>query len=134
MIRKTRVVFYTVCGHAFMVLGGIGMVLPVLPTTPFIILAFGCYMKGSKRFRKMLLQNPYLGQHIREWTRHGSIPLKAKVIAVAMIWLSIMWSVYVVPLPPVRWALVAIGIAVSLYIATRPLPMKWRRRSSREEV
>jgi uncharacterized membrane protein YbaN (DUF454 family) len=115
-----------------MTLGALGIVLPVLPTTPFIILAFGCYMRGSKRFRRMLLRNTYLGPPIREWKRHGAIPVRAKVIAVAMIWLSITWSMYVVPLPPVRWALGVIGALVSLYILTRPSTKKHRYRSVRK--
>lgn len=132
MIRKVRIALYTLCGHTCMALGALGIVLPILPTTPFVILAFGCYMKGSKRFRGMLLRNTYLGPPIREWKRHGAIPVRAKVIAVAMIWLSITWSMYIVPLPPVRWALVAIATAVSLYIVTRPSAKKHRRSPLRK--
>ncbi len=120
MVQKIKAMMYTVCGHVFVLIGGIGIFVPVLPTTPFIILAFACYMRGSKYFRKMLLKHKTFGPLIRNWVRYGAIPVRAKVIAVVMIVLSMSWSLYVVPLPAVRILLVVIGVCVSGYILTRP--------------
>jgi len=116
-MRKT---LYTILGHLFVVIGGIGVFVPILPTTPFIILAFACYIRGSMRFRKVLLRSKTFGPLIRNWVRYGAIPARAKAIAVVMIVFSMSLSMYVVPLVSVRVSLVVIGICVSTYILTRP--------------
>ncbi len=120
MVQKIKLIGYTVLGHLFVVIGGIGVVIPVLPTTPFIILAFACYMRGSMRFRKKILRNQTFGPLVRNWKKYGSIPVRAKVFAICMIMVSMGFSMYVVPLPSIRIVLVVVGICVSAYILTRP--------------
>jgi len=129
-VKKFKTFFYTTLGHVFVVIGGIGVIAPVLPTTPFIILAFSCYIRGSMRFRKMLLRNKTSRLLIKDWVRYGAIPLRAKIIALIMIVISMSWSMYVVPLVLVRTALVIIGISVSLYILTRPSKKDEKEKSS----
>lgn len=130
MVRKIKLLGYTVLGHLFVAIGGIGIVIPVLPTTPFIILAFACYMRGSMRFQKKILRNQTFGPLIRNWRRYGSIPVTAKVVAVGMIVVSMSLSMYVVPLITVRVILVCIGICVSAYILTRPTRQVERKTGS----
>lgn len=111
-------------GHLFLVVGVIGVFLPVLPTTPFILLAAFCYERGSPRFHLLLLENRYVGPYIRNWKESGSIPLRAKVIAVSMIAMSIGWIVYAAPIVVVKVSVAVIGICVSVYILTRPTTKK----------
>ncbi|MCF7815583.1 MAG: YbaN family protein [Candidatus Pacebacteria bacterium] len=101
-------------------IGVIGIFLPVLPTTPFLLLACFCYERGSPRFHQALLENRYFGPLIVEWKEFGSIPVRAKIIAVTMIVISIGWVVYAAPILMVKVAMLVIGTSVSVYILTRP--------------
>jgi len=68
-------------GHLFLVLGIIGAFLPVLPTTPFLLLAAFCYSKSSQKLHDWILNHKYFGPSIRNWHEHGIISKKAKAIA-----------------------------------------------------
>ncbi len=73
--------FYLVLGIGFVVLGFIGAFLPVLPTTPFMILAAACFARSSPRLENWLLQHRRFGPLLRNWRERGAIPLKAKLMA-----------------------------------------------------
>jgi len=124
MRQKIRSLAYISSGHIFLVVGAIGVFLPVLPTTPFVLLAAFCYERGSPQLHILLIKNPYVGPHLHNWKRHRSIPLRAKIIAVTMITLSIGWVVYAAPLLLVKILMATIGVSVSVYILTRPTTKK----------
>jgi len=69
-------------GGLFLALGVIGAVLPVLPTTPFLLVAAGCFAKSSPRLHGWLLTHPLFGPPIRNWEEHGAISVGAKRLAV----------------------------------------------------
>lgn len=99
-------------------LGLIGIFLPLLPTTPFVLLAAACYARGSRRFYDWLLAQRTFGPIIHEWERHRSIPYKTKITAVALMSLTLGTSIvfFVEPL----WlkgllAVMGVGLAVWLY-------------------
>jgi len=81
-------------GIFFVGLAMLGVVLPILPTTPFLLVAAGCFAKSSPRLQKKLLANKTFGPLIHEWQKHRSIPRKAKRIALLTIILSVVWSAY----------------------------------------
>ncbi len=120
MRQRIRRLVYVVFGHLFLVVGIIGVVVPLLPTTPFILLACFCYERGSPKFHAIVLENKYVGPYVRNWKQNGSIPLRAKIVAVSMIVLSIGYIVYAAPLVAVKVIVGTIGICVSAYILTRP--------------
>lgn len=104
-------------------LGVIGIFLPLLPTTPFLLLSAACFMRSSRRFHTWLVTHPKLGPWIRDYLDGEGIPLKGKVYAIALMWASMLLSGYLVPLLPVRLFLLACAVLVTLYILrqkTRP--------------
>lgn len=76
-------------GIVSLVLGIIGMFLPVLPTTPFLLLSSWLFMKSSDRLYRWLLNHRVLGPYIQDFMVHRAIPLHAKVIAITMLWGSL---------------------------------------------
>ncbi len=83
-------------GTLALLLGIVGAFLPVLPTTPFVLLAAACYAKASERFHRKLLTHRHFGPVIREWEEYGAIPMRTKKVAIGMMTLSIAVSIWVV--------------------------------------
>ncbi|RVU31336.1 YbaN family protein [Neptunomonas marina] len=85
-MRKTVIkTLYLIAGGFFVLLGLVGVVLPLLPTTPFLLVAAFCFSRSSERLHQALLNNRYVGHLIRDWEQHGVIPLKAKILATSMM-------------------------------------------------
>lgn len=80
----SRYLFMTL-GFVFVAIGALGVVLPVLPTTPFLLLAAACFARSSPRLYDRLLNSRLFGELIRNWRDSGSIPRNAKRMALAMI-------------------------------------------------
>ncbi len=91
---KTKKFFLKITGLLFVGLAILGVILPILPTTPFLLVAAACFAKSSPRLQKKLLANKTFGPLIHEWQQHRSIPRKAKRIALLTIILSVVWSAY----------------------------------------
>lgn len=116
-MRKT---FYNVAGTTALLLGILGIFLPILPTTPFLLLASACYMRGSHRMHAWLMNQPHLGPYLRDFQSGRGIPLRAKVSAMVLMWPSLCVSMWIVPLPWVRLLLLFTGVAVSVYLWRLP--------------
>lgn len=85
-MQKTVIkTLYLIAGGFFVLLGLVGVVLPLLPTTPFLLVATFCFSRSSERLHQALLNNRYVGHLIRDWEQHGVIPLKAKILATSMM-------------------------------------------------
>ncbi|AHF68644.1 MULTISPECIES: YbaN family protein [Pseudomonas] len=97
-------------------LGVIGIFLPVLPTTPFLLLAAACFARSSPRFYNWLVNHKRLGPWIRDYLAGNGIPLKGKVYAIGLMWASISLSCYLVPLPWARGFMLACAVLVTIYI------------------
>lgn len=106
-------------GVACLALGAIGVVLPLLPTAPFLIAAAACFGYADKRWEEKLLNHPHYGGIIRAWRESGTIPLKAKLTATALLVLSATLSWWLLPMT-VAWVPSAVGIVVSAWLWTRP--------------
>lgn len=115
---RSRLLRYTLfaIGWLSVALGVMGIFLPVLPTTPFLLLAAACFARSSPRFYQWLVGHPRLGPWIRDYLNGCGIPLKAKVYAISLMWLSIGLSCYLVPLPWARGFMLASAVLVSVYI------------------
>ncbi|TGK01427.1 DUF454 domain-containing protein [Leptospira langatensis] len=113
-----------IVGTISLVLGIIGIFTPVLPTTPFLLLTAACYARASQKFYNWLMNNKYFGNFIRDWRIHKAIPLKAKIIAVASIVITMTISAIFAPIIYVRIGMAIIGICVIVYILRFPTKKK----------
>ncbi|MCY1270794.1 Inner membrane protein YbaN [compost metagenome] len=105
-----------VIGWLSVALGVIGIFVPVLPTTPFLLLAAACFVRSSRRFYLWLVEHPRLGPWIRDYLEGQGIPLKGKVYALVLMWTSIGLSCFLVPLPWARGFMLTSAVLVSIYI------------------
>jgi uncharacterized membrane protein YbaN (DUF454 family) len=102
-------------------LGAIGVVMPLLPTTPFLLLAAVCFARASPQIYHWLLNTRILGQYIQDYRARLGIPLRAKIIALSILWMTILSSViWLVPLRPARVLLLLIAAAVSVHLLRLP--------------
>jgi uncharacterized membrane protein YbaN (DUF454 family) len=105
-----------VIGVLAVLLGILGIFLPLLPTTPFLLLASACFARGSKPLHNWLLSHRVFGEYLRNFEAGKGIPLKAKIVATALMWGSLAWSMTQVDAIALRLALGAIGTAVTVYL------------------
>jgi uncharacterized protein len=106
-----------IAGTLCVALAVVGMVLPVLPTTPFLLLAAVCYARSSQRFYDWLLTNRWFGEYIRNYRQGRGIALRHKVVALSLLWLTIGYAaVFAVPFWPVKVILVGIAAGVTIHL------------------
>ena len=86
--------FWTILGFLALALGAIGVVLPVLPTTPFVILAAFAFAKGSPRLAAYLENHAIFGPILQDWRTHGAIATRFKVLALAMMLAALAGSAF----------------------------------------
>ncbi len=111
--------FLFTLGFISLVLGIIGAFLPVLPTTPFLLLSAWCFLKSSPKAHQWLYNQPGLGKSLRDWERDKSIAKSTKVVAISMIILSlaVLWMK-----PLMLWLQISVTVlltVVSTFIVTR---------------
>lgn len=109
---------YWIAGSLALLLGIIGVALPGLPTTPFVLVAAACYSRASPRFYRWLLESQTFGPLIIEWRRHHSIPYKIKIVAIVTMSLTICASIWMLSGKP--WlqgmlAFIAVSTGIWLY-------------------
>lgn len=108
-------------GSISLVLGFIGVFLPVIPTTPFVLVPLACFMNTSEKMHHFVMTNKHLGPYARAYANGEGIPKRAKLKAVFLIWITIGFSViFVLDKLPLRIMLLVIATIVSTYIVTRP--------------
>jgi uncharacterized membrane protein YbaN (DUF454 family) len=111
-----RIVLWT-CGSVALLLGIIGIVVPGLPTTPFVLVAAACYARASEPFYRWLLHNPTFGPLIIEWRRHHSIPHRIKWLAITLMSLTISVSIWTMADKPwLQVMLAVIGLATAIWL------------------
>ena len=118
MSGRLMKVLLIACGTLCVALGVIGIFLPLMPTTVFLLLAAACYARSSERFHRRLVEHPWLGPYIRQ--RHG-MSARQKAITLTVLWLSLavtmIWSVRS---PWLRLLLIGIGAGVTLHVVRLP--------------
>ncbi|MDO9184005.1 MAG: YbaN family protein [Bacteriovorax sp.] len=108
-------------GHLFLSLGIIGAFLPILPTTPFLLLAVFCYSKSSQKLHFWILNHKYLGPPVKAWEQNGVIGLKAKILATVMLSLVIIFQLPYLNIAIVlKVSVITILILVLIFVWSRP--------------
>ncbi len=121
MERKTKRLLYLVFGWLMFALGFIGAFLPVLPTTPLMILALWGFSNGSESLHNWLYHHPKYGPALRDWDRYRMIPVKAKMTAITMMSISAAYLIFLSDAPTIA-IICAIGLMVwgAIYVLTKP--------------
>ena len=108
-------------GWISIVIGIIALFLPLVPTVPFLLLAAVCFSRSSEKFHNWLLEHRHLGPPIRDYLVHGGIPLRTKIMAIVMVWISFPASAFLfVQIFWLKVLLLAIATAVTLYLLSLP--------------
>lgn len=114
---KIKKIALVIAGSLSLILGIIGIFLPLLPTTPLLLLAAACYIRSSKKLYTFLINNKYLGSYIKDYQEKGAVSKKTKIIALCFLWLSIGGSVlFVVTKLFIKFILISIAIGVTIHI------------------
>lgn len=111
-------------GWLSVILGVIGIFLPIMPTTPFILLAAWAFAKSSERFHSWLLNHRHLGPIVRDWQTDGTIPRRVRNRVIFLLWLSLSCSSLLMGVMGFWWPapiLALVGVGVSLYLLQHPL-------------
>jgi len=121
LLDSLRRGFFIMAGSISLGIGAIGIFLPLLPTTPFILLAAACYCKGSKSLNEWLLNNRLFGSFIRNYMERKGISVRSKIFAISFLWATISYTaLFAVNLFIAQIILFIIAVAVSTHIITLP--------------
>ena len=121
-INKTKKTLLAAAGIVSLILGVIGIFLPVLPTVPFILLAGFCFAQSSERLHTWLINHKMFGRIIRDFEAGNGIPRRVKVRAISLLWLSLIFSMWIVARPFAYFLLPLIGSGTTLYLWRLPEP------------
>ena len=116
MLNPAKKALLVAAGSVSLALAVLGIFLPLLPTTPFLLLASACYVRSSERLHGWLMGNPLLGPYIRNFKERRAIPLRGRVVTVVLLWLPLLYSVYRLDLLWLEVLLVLMGLVWSVLI------------------
>ena len=117
MPEKLKRRLLIIAGTMSTAIGIIGIFVPILPTTPFLLLAAACYLRSSQRFYNWLLNNRFFGAYVRNYIQGRGMPLKIKIITIFVLWVTITCSaIFAVEDLIIRIILFIIAIGVTVHI------------------
>ncbi len=116
-----RCYLWTLAGGISLLLGVLGIFLPLLPTTPFILLASACFMRGSPRFHAWIQHHAIFGPLLRDWQQKRALPRAVKRKGATMIVLSFAFSIYWVSQVWLKFALLVFAIVLLLWFTRLPV-------------
>ena len=119
----------TILGGLAVALAAIGAFLPLVPTTPFLLLAAACFARASPRLQQALLSNRLFGPYLYDFEVNKGLKLRTKIVALVMLWSSMSVSIYIVPNNWLKAFLCVIGLSVSAYIVFRLKTLPARPKS-----
>jgi uncharacterized membrane protein YbaN (DUF454 family) len=116
-MKKLLVVLGSLCVG----LGIIGIILPLVPTTPFLLLASVCFAKSSEKYHNWLHNHRWFGEYLRNYEAGKGIPMRVKISMLAVLWTTmILTSVFAIDIPWVRTMLLMIAAAVTVHMCCLP--------------
>ena len=111
-------VLFAILGSVSLALGIMGVFLPVLPTTPFLLLSAALYMRSSQRLYGWLMSHKHLGEYIRNFREHKALPLRVKIVSVTMVWATLLYCAIFVAK---EWWMSAVFIAIAVGVTVHIL-------------
>jgi len=115
--RDLKRLAWIIAGTLAVILGAVGMFVPVLPTTPFLLLAAFCYARGSQRFHRWLLENRFFGAYIKNYRERRGMTLRSKVLTLTALWLTIgLTALYTVTAWWGRLLLLGVAVGVTAHL------------------
>ena len=118
---------WLLAGASCLLAGIVGIFLPLLPTTPFVLLAAWCFSRGSLRCEAWLLNHPRFGPMVRDWRANRAVPLRAKQLSSAMMAIGSAWAWWVMP-PRFGWLPALLCAAVAAWLWSLPTAAPRRSR------
>ena len=117
MTSKLKRQLLIIAGTIFVIVGVIGIFVPILPTTPFLLLAAACYIRSSQKFYSWLINNRLFGTYIRNYMEGRGMPIKIKAFTIILLWATIGISICIAaPNLTLKIVLAIIAIGVTLHI------------------
>lgn len=110
-----------IIGSVSLALGIMGIFLPVLPTTPFLLLSAALYMRSSQRLYDWLMSHKHLGPYIKNFREHKALPLRVKIVSVTMVWATLLYCAFVVAK---EWWMSVMFIAIATGVTIHILSYK----------
>ncbi len=120
--QKSLRILLNIAGTISLGLGAVGIFFPLLPTTPFLLISAACYVRGSERMYNWLLKNRWFGEYIKNYQEGRGIPLKTKILAISVLWITILYSTVFVAngILIMQIVLLTIAIVVSVHLLRLP--------------
>ncbi|MCC8154766.1 MAG: YbaN family protein [Tannerellaceae bacterium] len=120
-MKNPKQILYISLGSFFLVLGAIGIFVPLLPTTPFWLLTSWFYIRSSQKLYDRVMANKYFGSYMKAYLEDKSIPLRVKILSVGIMWTSMtLTAVFLIEMVWVKLILLFIAIGVSWHILSFP--------------
>lgn len=114
-------ILLAILGSVSLALGIMGVFLPVLPTTPFLLLSAALYMRSSQRLYEWLMSHKHLGAYIRNFREHKALPLRVKVVSVTMVWATLLYCAIFVAR---EWWMSAVFVAIAIGVTVHIISFK----------
>ena len=114
-------ILLAILGSVSLALGIMGVFLPVLPTTPFLLLSAALYMRSSQRLYDWLMSHKHLGAYIRNFREHKALPLRVKVVSVTMVWATLLYCAIFVAK---EWWMSAVFVAIAIGVTVHIISFK----------
>ena len=118
ILSKARKWLLMICGLAAVGLGVFGIFLPLLPTTPFLLLAAACFLRSSDRLYDWLIHHRWFGRTIRQYREHKAVSLQTKLATLLLLWITLAISGMVIDVPWLRLVLLLVGIGVTWHVSS----------------
>jgi len=118
-IGKFKRRFFIIVGTITIGIGVVGIIVPVLPTTPFLLLAAICYMRGSQRLYNALLCNRFIGSYVRDYLEGRGMSLKMKVWTLSLLWVAILCTAVLATdslIIRIILAVVLVGVTIHVFL------------------
>ena len=118
-------IIFTILGLISLGLGVLGAFLPVLPTTPFLLLSAALYVRSSQRLYDWLMSHKHLGPYIKNFREHKALPLRVKIVSVTMVWATLLYCAFFVAK---EWWMSAMFITIATAVSAHILRYKTLKR------